>query len=181
LGVAAVAAWLSVMAGAFITALELGFSGTSPVTVVLPAMLGVHALIGIGEALITVAALAFITQTRPDLLEAGQVRARGGQGWAITGLIIAVAFVVLSPWASGNPDGLNRVAEDLGFVGLEAGTPFEILSGYTIPFLGDTAVSTILAGAVGALIVAALAAGAGFLLRRQAVQPVPKTGQPVSR
>jgi cobalt/nickel transport system permease protein len=181
LGVAAVAAWLSVMAGAFVTALELGFSGTSPFGVVLPAMLGVHALIGIGEALITVAALAFITQTRPDLLEAKQVRARGGQGWAITGLIIAVAFVVLSPLASGNPDGLNRVAEDLGFIGLEAEAPYEILPGYTIPFLGDTAVSTILAGAVGALIVAALAAGAGFLLRRQAVRPVPKTGQPVSR
>lgn len=181
LGVAAVAAWLSVMAGAFVTSLELGFSGTSPFGVVLPAMLGVHALIGIGEALITVAALAFITQTRPDLLEAEQVQARGGQGWAIIGVIIALAFVVLSPLASGDPDGLNRVAEDLGFIGLEADAPYEILSGYTIPFLGDTAVSTITAGLVGALIVAAIAGGVGYLLRRQAGRSVPKTSQPVSR
>ena len=36
----------------------------------MPAMLGVHSLIGIGEALITVAALAFIMKTRPDVLEA---------------------------------------------------------------------------------------------------------------
>jgi cobalt/nickel transport system permease protein len=74
---------------------------------------------------------------------------------------------------------LNRVAEDLGFIGLDAGAHYELLAGYTIPFLGDTAVSTILAGAVGAVIVAALAAGVGFLLRRQAVRSVPKTGQSV--
>ena len=36
--------------------------------VVLPAMLGVHALIGVGEGLITVAALAFLRAARPDLL-----------------------------------------------------------------------------------------------------------------
>jgi cobalt/nickel transport system permease protein len=43
-------------------------SGTSPAEIVLPAMLGVHAFIGIGEALITAAALAFIATTRSDLL-----------------------------------------------------------------------------------------------------------------
>jgi hypothetical protein len=31
-------------------------------------MVGVHVVIGIGEALITVAALAFLSATRPDLL-----------------------------------------------------------------------------------------------------------------
>ena len=181
LAVAAVAAWLSVMAGAFVTSLQLGFSGTSPFAVVLPAMLGVHALIGIGEALLTVAALALITQTRPDLLGAEQVRARGGQSWVVAGLIIAVAFVLLSPLASSNPDGLNRVAEDLGFIGLDAGTHYEILPGYTIPFLGDTPVSTIIAGAIGALIVAAIAAGVGYLLRRQSARSASKAGQPASR
>jgi cobalt/nickel transport system permease protein len=33
-------------------------------------MMGVHALIGIGEGLVTVAALAFVTATRRDLLPA---------------------------------------------------------------------------------------------------------------
>ncbi len=48
-------------------ALELGLSGTTDLVVALTAMLSIHALIGIGEALITMAALAFIQVTRPDL------------------------------------------------------------------------------------------------------------------
>ncbi len=64
---AAVAAWASVVAGAGLTALQLGLSGTTPLELTLPAMLGVHALIGIGEAVITTGALAFIAVTRADL------------------------------------------------------------------------------------------------------------------
>jgi len=62
------ASWLSIAAAALACSFELAISGTSPLHVVLPAMTGVHALIGIGEGLITVAALAFITATRSDLL-----------------------------------------------------------------------------------------------------------------
>jgi cobalt/nickel transport system permease protein len=62
------AAWLTVQASAALTAFELAVSDTSPLSVVLPSMMGVHALIGIGEGLITVAALSFVTATRRDLL-----------------------------------------------------------------------------------------------------------------
>jgi cobalt/nickel transport system permease protein len=65
---AAIAAWVAVVAGALAMTVELAISGTTPLAVALPAMLGTHAIIGIGEALITVAALAFIQVTRPDLL-----------------------------------------------------------------------------------------------------------------
>jgi len=61
------AAWVSVEAAALFASLELAASGTSPLHVVLPAMLGVHAFIGIGEGLITVAALAFIASVRGDM------------------------------------------------------------------------------------------------------------------
>ena len=64
---AAIAAWVSVVAGAVAMALQLGASEVVPLQIALPAMVGVHALIGIGEALITVAALAFIGVTRADL------------------------------------------------------------------------------------------------------------------
>ncbi len=64
---AAVAAWVAVVAGSFAMTLQLGASGVVPMQLALPAMLGVHALIGIGEALITVGALAFIGVTRADL------------------------------------------------------------------------------------------------------------------
>ena len=57
------------MLAAFAMSLELIVSGTTPTEVVLTAMLGTHALIGIGEALITVAALGFITVVRPDLFK----------------------------------------------------------------------------------------------------------------
>jgi len=62
------AAWASVQVAALFTSFELAVSGTSPLQVALPAMMGVHALIGIGEGLITVAAMAFIAATRHDLL-----------------------------------------------------------------------------------------------------------------
>lgn len=63
-----VAAWASVMLAAFLTSAQLALSDTSPWNVVLPAMMGVHALIGIGEGLISVGAVAFVLSTRPDLL-----------------------------------------------------------------------------------------------------------------
>ena len=70
LAVAGAGAWLAVMAGATATALELAISGTVPLGTVLPAMLGVHTLIGIGEAVITVAAVSAVMSTRPDVVRA---------------------------------------------------------------------------------------------------------------
>jgi cobalt/nickel transport system permease protein len=62
-------AWVSVMAAAALTSFQLAVSDTSPLDVALPAMLGVHALIGIGEGLITAAAVVFVQSSRPDILE----------------------------------------------------------------------------------------------------------------
>jgi cobalt/nickel transport system permease protein len=64
------AAWLSVEIAAIACSIELALSDTSPLNVALPAMVGVHAAIGVGEGLITVAAVAFVTATRPDLVAA---------------------------------------------------------------------------------------------------------------
>jgi cobalt/nickel transport system permease protein len=68
LGVAAGGAWLAVMAGSAACAIELAASGTVPLGTVLPAMLGVDAIIGAGEAVITVAAVSAVVATRPDLV-----------------------------------------------------------------------------------------------------------------
>ena len=168
LTVAGIAAWLSVMTGALATALQLWLSGTAKLNIVVPAMLGVHALIGIGEALVTVAALAFIFRTRPDLLDENSVSAQGSRGWVYAGILIALAVTLLSPLASVNPDGLNRVAEDMGFLGTRQSAPFHIIPNYTIPFLGQTPLSTILAGALGALIVLGVAFLLGCSLRKKA-------------
>ena len=156
LGMVALAAWLSVMAAALATALQLWLSGTSLLSVVMPAMLGVHALIGLGEALITVGAVALILQTRPNLLEES-ASASQGRGWMIGGVATAILVVVLSPLASTSPDGLERVAENLGFLAKGADAPYNLLPDYTLPFLGETAFSTILAGVIGAGVVALVA------------------------
>lgn len=153
---AGVAAWISVMAAALLTSLQLWLSGTSSLNIVVPAMLGIHALIGLGEALITVAALALIMRARPNLLSEKEVEGHGGLGWAIGGLVVALGVVLLAPFASANPDGLERVAEDMGFIGQGMDAPYQIFPDYTIPFLGETAFSTVIAGLVGALLVAGL-------------------------
>jgi cobalt/nickel transport system permease protein len=70
LAVAGVGAWLAVVVGAVACSLELAISGTVPLGTVLPAMLGVHVLIGIGEAVITVAAVSAVLSTRPDVVRA---------------------------------------------------------------------------------------------------------------
>ena len=153
---AGVAAWLSVMTGALLTSFELWLSGTSGLRVVIPAMLGVHALIGIGEAFITVAALAFIFRTRPDFLDEKSESAKGGRGWIVTGIMIAIGVAVLSPLASADPDGLERVATDFGFINAGQSAPYSIIPNYTVPFLGDTALSTIVAGIIGVFVVGAV-------------------------
>jgi cobalt/nickel transport system permease protein len=73
---AAIAAWASVLLGSGAMALELGISGTTDLGVALTAMLGVHTFIGIGEALITAAALGFIQLTRADLFKLRDARSR---------------------------------------------------------------------------------------------------------
>jgi len=65
---AAIASWLAVVIASFACALELGFSGLVKFKVVIPAMVGVHTLIGIGEAIITVLVIGIILKLRPDLI-----------------------------------------------------------------------------------------------------------------
>jgi len=109
-----VAAWVSVEAAAIATSLELAISGTSALDVALPAMVGVHALIGIGEALVTVAVISFVKQSRPDLLEKSPASSKSMR-WIAVGLIIALAVAFASPLADSDPDGLERVAQDKSF------------------------------------------------------------------
>ena len=156
LAVIGVAAWLSVMAGALSTALQIWLSGNAEVQIIVPAMLFVHAFIGLGEALITVAAIVFILRSRPDLLGEGSESAQGSKGWILTGVLITLAVVLLSPFASASPDGLERVAEDLGFINIAQTAPYEVIPDYTIPFLGATPISTIVAGAIGVIVVLAI-------------------------
>ncbi|MBN1366943.1 MAG: energy-coupling factor ABC transporter permease [Dehalococcoidales bacterium] len=70
-------AWFAVLLASVACALELSFSGASPLQVVLPAMAGVHALIGIVEGAITVVVISLIIATRADLLEMKNFKLQG--------------------------------------------------------------------------------------------------------
>lgn len=63
-------AWLSVVLASAACALELALSGTVPFNVTFPAMVGIHSIIGVGEAIITVVVVTVVMQTRPDLVNA---------------------------------------------------------------------------------------------------------------
>jgi cobalt/nickel transport system permease protein len=154
------AAWLSVVLAAMATVLQLAFSGTSAFGVAMPAMLGVHVLIGIGEGLITAGALAFVLATRRDLLAAGEALPSSGRTWWLAGLVIALSLTLLSPLASGSPDGLERVAEDKGFINTAQDPSFQIIADYLFPGVENEALATILAGVVGTVIVF----GIGYVL-----------------
>ena len=151
------AAWLSIEIAALAVGLELAISGTSPANLAIPAMAGIHALIGIGEGLITVGALAFVYAVRPDFLEAGKAKAVKGSVVWITGLLIALALAVASPLASANPDGLEWVAEQQGFLDTAQGSLYEIIPDYTVPGISSEALATIIAGILGTLLVFAIA------------------------
>jgi len=151
------AAWLAIEIAALAVALELAISGTSPANIAIPTMAGIHALIGVGEALITVGVLAFVYAARPDLLVG--VGAKSGKSslvWAI-GLVIALALAVASPLASAYPDGLEWVAEQQGFLDVARGSVYQIIPDYVLPGVSNQALATILAGILGALLVFGIA------------------------
>jgi len=64
----AIASWLSVVVAAAICAILLAISDTVPLDVAMTAMLAWHLMIGIGEAMITLAVVSFLWRTRPDLI-----------------------------------------------------------------------------------------------------------------
>ena len=180
-----VAGWMSVVASSMAFALEYavgGRGGVDPSTV-FGAMVGVHALIGIGEGLISATVIGSVLAVRPDLVWGAQslaptdrtsvsVGRRTTAGFVAAGLAAAVALVVfVAPNAASDPDGLERVAEDTGFA-QQAGDP--VLGGpfADYAFQGREGVAgTIVAGLVGMAVtfgVALVLAGTVRRMRREA-------------
>lgn len=84
----------------------------------------------------------------------------------LAGLVIAGIVAVSSAWlASGEPDGLERVAEDHEFADAAQEPGYEVLPDYTVPGIEHEQLSTALAGVIGIAAVAAIALGAGYILR----------------
>jgi cobalt/nickel transport system permease protein len=158
LAAVAFAAWCSTVLAAMCCAGQLAMSGTIAWRAAFPAMTGVHALIGIGEAFITVLILSAVRRARPELLDATtqphlQPRLFEFAGF---GLFITLGMVVfIAPFACPWPDGLEKIAARLGFEHRAAdasllASPF---ADYSIPGIASKSFSTIVAGLAGTLAV----------------------------
>ena len=87
--------------------------------------------------------------------------------WWVLGVLLAIAVALFSPLASPHPDGLERVAEDQGFLEKGQEAPYEVIPDYVFPGIGNEAVATIVAGIVGTLVVFGLGYVLALVLRRR--------------
>lgn len=149
--------WLSVVAASFGCSVVLALSKTAEFSKVVPAMLGIHALIGIGEAVLTSALYLLMRSLNRSSSRAFQV-----------GLPVSAAVVtalLAGPFASGYPDGLEWVAGKLSFLNESAPAFTGLFPDYILPFIKNPAVSSALAGLVGVGIVFLAVYLAGKLIR----------------
>jgi hypothetical protein len=87
--------------------------------------------------------------------------------WAVGLGIAALVVVILAPMASADPDGLEAVAEEHGFLETAQDALYSIIPDYTFPGVDDPVISTILAGLVGVVMVFLIMVGLGYVLRRR--------------
>ena len=167
------AAWLSTVLASVMCAGELSLSGTLPPGVVFPTMVGVHALIGVGEGLITALVILAIARARPDLLEAENLPNPRGAGleFLAFGLVVALGLAIfVAPYACTWPDGLDQVARKFGFEGHAATLIRTWIPNYKMPGISSAAIATAIAGAIGTLIMFGLACVVGRLLVKNEVK-----------
>jgi cobalt/nickel transport system permease protein len=161
---AAFASWCSIVLASLCCAGELAWSGVAPWGLVFPAMANIHMLIGLGEGLITALVLVAIQKTRPDLFDRGahSNSARSYRPVLAGGLLVTLALLLLGlPFASRWPDGLERVAQSLGFDRLAAE---HLPLGIRLPGLGSAVAATWAAGVGGTVLAFLLAYGLSVAL-----------------
>ncbi len=153
------AAWCSVVVAALAAGAEIWLSGNARLDLILGAMGAWHAVIGVGEGLITAGIVGYVWKVRPDLLEAGPATTRAGvAGPALTFAALAVAAAGLSFLASSHPDGLEYVYFERG-VGraFEERSLFESpIPDYVFPGVGSEALAGVLAGLAGVIVTGTL-------------------------
>lgn len=175
-----VAALVSVPAAALAFTFFYWIGGTTdiPIGKVLTGMVGVHVLIGIGEAVITALTVGAVIAVRPDLVygarglsaplklrvggelvdaapvsgDSPPVAARATRRVWATGLVAALVLAgFVSFYASANPDGLVKVAADQG-IDRKTGPHHTVgspLAGYGVKDITNARLSGGLAGVIG--------------------------------
>jgi cobalt/nickel transport system permease protein len=104
------AGWLSLELSAATCALQMAVSGSIPLKIGLPAMVGYHAIIGIVEGGFTAGILTFLARVRPDLMDSNSKIRLGVADW-IGGLVLVAvpAGILVLAGGSDLPDPLERL------------------------------------------------------------------------
>lgn len=204
-------ALLSVPAAAAFFTLVYAVGGTTdvPIGKVFTAMVGVHVLIGIGEAAITAATVGAVIAVRPDLVHgarglasplklrvggelvdapaaaAAPVAAGAGSTkkvW-VTGLVTALVLAgFVSFYASANPDGLEKVAADKGIDEKveEHAAANSPLADYSVKDVDDARLSGGLAGVIGVSVTVVAGTGIFWAVRRRRTEDLNATATATS-
>lgn len=205
-----VAALVSVPASALAFTLLYAVGGTTEVAIgkVATAMVGVHVLIGIGEAVITALTVGAVIAVRPDLVygardlrqrlklrvngelvdapaapepEPAPAGARSHRTLWISGLVTSLVLAgFVSFYASADPDGLERVAQDHGIDKAEkehayADSP---LADYGVKDVANERLSGGLAGVIGVGVTVVAGSGVFWAVRRRRTAAAEPTGIP---
>ena len=85
--------------------------------------------------------------------------------WWAAALVFCLLVATVSPLASSSPDGLEKVAEDSGFIDTAQASPFELVADYVFPGIQNEAMATILAGWLGTILLFGLTYGVTWLVR----------------
>ncbi|MEM8904216.1 MAG: energy-coupling factor ABC transporter permease [Actinomycetota bacterium] len=180
----ALASMLSVVLAAAAFSIQWLFGASAPVPfdTVFGAMVGVHLLIGVGEGLISALAVSAVLAARPDLVhgasdldraQLGDRQPLAARTFVIGGVLAALLFaVVVSQFAVDDPDGLEKVAEDEGFIDSAEDHSFadSLFSDYATDGIDNETLSLAVAGTTGVVITLAVGFGI-FAAVRQRPEP----------
>ncbi|MDR2566428.1 MAG: energy-coupling factor ABC transporter permease [Bifidobacteriaceae bacterium] len=167
-GIGAVAALggavsVPVTAAVFTLLYAVGGTVAVPFASLAGSMLGVHALVGLGEGLITGLVVGLVASWAPGFAAIDARPAAGRPAvFALGGLAVAAA-ALLSPLASSAPDGLESAAATVGFADAARSHAFD--ASPLADYGSATGLSVGLVGLIGLVVCAALALAAAPLLR----------------
>ena len=87
------------------------------------------------------------------------------KGYVKALILILVCLAVLIPFASSDPDGLEKVAETLGIEETES-TSAGLMRDYTVPTIENSYLSTLAAGVLGVFLVLGAALVLGMTITK---------------
>jgi cobalt/nickel transport system permease protein len=166
IGSLAFASWVATVVASAACAGELALSRVAAPGVVFSAMVAIHIAIGLGEAVIAALVLAAVLRLRPEVLQRSGPRPSAGSGSiAVLGLATSLGLALfLSPFACKWPDGLERLAQNVGLEPRQAQLTSAPLRDYLIPGVKSSLLATSLAAAAGTLLVFGLSFALGAWL-----------------